>query len=208
MDTRTGSYYFSLSLSWIVERKILIPPLHLGNSEPSSLTLFQKRTGHRTDPKENYNRTGVPSNRILYCREGGGLRLTPQEPLSDITYYSKQKLCGIHNTDLNTDSNCMTVSAVCRTLIQYALCINLPPVFWRGRRCVSEIGPEKRQISMYRENSCFPWSYLTLSLYCNAIFYLNFWPVYTFGVHWVAECGGGNQAIFLSLWAELSREKS
>jgi hypothetical protein len=34
---------FSLSLSWCVERKILIPPLHLVNREPSSLTLFQKR---------------------------------------------------------------------------------------------------------------------------------------------------------------------
>ena len=38
----------------------------------------------------------------------------------NITYYSKQKLCGIHNTDLNTDSNCMSVSAVCRNA--YSVC--------------------------------------------------------------------------------------
>ena len=111
-------------------------------------TVSKKRTGHRTGSKENYNRTGLHSNRILYRREGGDWR-HGENPLSAFTYYSKQKLCGIHNTDLNTDSNCMTVSAVCRTLIQYALCINLPPVFWRGRRCVSETGPKKRQISMY-----------------------------------------------------------
>ena len=35
---------------------------------------------------------------------------------------------------------------------------------------------------------------VVISLYIDAIFFLNFWPVYTFGVHWVAECGGGNQA--------------
>ncbi len=37
-------------------------------------TVSKKRTGHRTGSKENYNRTGLHSNRILYRREGGDWR--------------------------------------------------------------------------------------------------------------------------------------
>jgi hypothetical protein len=50
---------------------------------------------------------------------------------------------------------------------------------------------------IYREKGGFPLSFLTVSLYSDAIFFLNFRPVYTFGVHWVGECGGGIKQINL-----------
>ena len=86
-------------------------------------TVSKKRTGHRAGSKENYNRTGLHSNRILYRREGGDWR-HGENPLSAFTYYSKQKLCGIHNITILILIQIVmitTFSTVCKTLISNLL---------------------------------------------------------------------------------------
>ena len=98
---------FSLSLSWCVERKILIPPLHLVNREPSSLTLFQKRelvtelVRRRTITEQAYIQIE------FYTAERGGtdaMARTLSRPLRTIPNKNSAAFTILH-IDFDTDSN-------------------------------------------------------------------------------------------------------